>query len=270
MNWRPLDRFTFTAGARYSRDEKSLVSRQFFDFTAFGGPTIPITPVAGVPGATGRASDSWNSFTPKLGVSFQANPKTFIYATFSRGFRAGGFNGRLAVPGPIRSFAPDENSTYELGTKTDLFKGRARLNLAGFYSTYENIQLRITDPVVQFYVANAAKAELLGFEAEGNLFVTDRFRLDINLGYTHSEFTEVGPGLIPARVIKGNQLSNTPDWTLGAAAQYEQPIANGGALTARIDVRYLGDQYFQPANQPGDLQTGYALLNAPARLARSA
>ena len=41
--------------------------------------------------------DTWNSFTPKATLSYQITPTVLTYATYSKGFRSGGFDGLIAV-----------------------------------------------------------------------------------------------------------------------------------------------------------------------------
>ncbi len=261
-NYDVTPNLSITLGGRYSYDKKQLRAVQNFNFTAFGGPILIFAPNPAVPGATGLASDNWGAFTPRIGINYKASTDTLLYGTYSRGFRSGGFNGRLAAPGPIRSFNPDKNDTFEFGVKTDVLDRTARINLAVFYSQYKDIQLRITDPVVQFYVANAAKADLYGAELEFTARPSDNFQFDMNVGYTHSEFKEVSPALAPARVFKGNQLGETPEWTVAVGAQYELPLADGSAFMFRTDYNWRSERFFQPANESLDLQKAYGLLNA--------
>jgi iron complex outermembrane receptor protein len=264
-----LDGFSVTLGGRYTWDEKDIVSNQFFDFRpqlvgpgavfGFGLPpaligqaiTLPI--VTDLPGTA-----SFEKFTPKIGIEYEPSPDFLLYASYSEGFRAGGFNGRLIAPqASIPTFEPDTNETFEIGLKSDLLNRALRFNLSLFHSQYRDIQQTIADPAVQFRVANAGDAELMGFEAEIAVVPTRGLRFDFAVGYTDSEFKDVPVTVGP---INGNRLPFSPEWTVSAAAQYDIDFA-GGTLTPRVDFRYQSDVFFTAFNLPFEEQDGYGLLN---------
>src|SRR3546814_5843233 len=77
------EQLKFTAGARYAKTKFSFVN--FADGSQNYGRT----------GGEGSASEK--PFTPKLSVSFQADPNNLIYATWAKGFRVGGANPPVPV-----------------------------------------------------------------------------------------------------------------------------------------------------------------------------
>jgi iron complex outermembrane receptor protein len=264
------DAFSFTLGGRYTWDEKDIVSNQFFDFRpqgvgpgavfGFGLPPELIGQRIVLPIVTNLPdSASFEEFTPKVGVELRASDDAFLFASYSKGFRAGGFNGRLIRPqASVPTYAPDTNDTYEVGFKTDWLDRRLRVNGTLFYSKYQDIQQTIVDPEVQFRVANAGDATLKGFELETVIVPTDGFRIDAAVGYTDSEFENV-----PASVgdINGNRLPFSPEWTVSLAAQYE--IATSvGTFTPRVDYRLQSEVFFTAFNLPLERQESYGLLNA--------
>jgi iron complex outermembrane receptor protein len=95
--------------------------------------TRTIIPIANnVPGRL-----EFERFTPKVGLEFKPSDDVLVFATFSRGFRSGGFNGRLIVPTTtVPTYAPDTADSYELGIKSDLLDNTLRLNVTGFYTRY--------------------------------------------------------------------------------------------------------------------------------------
>jgi len=264
-----LEGLSFTLGGRYTWDEKDIISNQFFDFRpqlvgpgavfGFGLPpeligqpiTLPI--VTDLPGSV-----SFEKFTPKVGVEYQATGDVLLYASYSEGFRAGGFNGRLIAPqATIPTFEPDTNETFEIGLKSDLLDRALRFNLSLFHSQYKGIQQTIADPAVQFRVANAGDATLQGFEMEIAIVPTSGLRFDFAVGYTDSEFEDVPVAVGP---INGNRLPFSPEWTVSAAVQYDIDIGNS-TLTPRVDFRYQSDVFFTAFNLPFEEQDGYGLLN---------
>lgn len=263
------DGLSFTLGGRYTWDEKNIVSNQFFDFRpqlvgpgavfGFGLPptligqaiTLPI--VTDLPGSV-----SFEKFTPKVGIEYEPSSDILLYASYSEGFRAGGFNGRLIAPQTsIPTFEPDTNETFEIGLKSDLLNRALRFNLTLFHSKYKGIQQTIADPAVQFRVANAGDATLKGFETEIAIVPTDGLRFDFAVGYTDSEFEDVPVTVGP---INGNRLPFSPEWTVSAAVQYDIDLG-GSTLTPRVDFRYQSDVFFTAFNLPFEEQDGYGLFN---------
>jgi len=264
-----IDNLSVTLGGRYTWDEKEIVSNQFFDFRpqgvgpgavfGFGLPPELLGEAIVLPIATELpGTASFEKFTPKIGVEFEPNPDLLLYASYSEGFRAGGFNGRLIAPqDSIPTFEPDTNETFEVGIKADLLDRALRANLTLFHAKYRDIQQTIADPEVQFRVANAGDAELQGFELELNVVPVNALRFDFAVGYTDSEFVDVPATVGP---INGNRLPFSPDWTISAAAQYDFDFA-GGTLSPRVDFRYQSDVFFTAFNLPFEEQDGYGLLN---------
>jgi iron complex outermembrane receptor protein len=262
--------FSFTLGGRYTWDEKDIISNQFFDFrpqgvgpgAVFGfglpetllGERIVLPIVTNLPGSV-----SFEEFTPKVGIEYRASDDAFLFASYSKGFRAGGFNGRLIAPQTsVPTYAPDTNDTYEVGFKTDWLDRRLRVNGTLFYSKYQNIQQTIVDPEVQFRVANAGDAVLKGFELETVIVPTDGLRFDVAVGYTDSEFENVPAAVGP---INGNRLPFNPEWTVSLAAEYAIETS-AGTFTPRIDYRLQSEVFFTAFNLPLERQESYGLLNA--------
>lgn len=261
-----VDGLSVTLGGRYTWDKKDIISNQFFDFRPAGTPFNP-TPGAPPPGlkivapiVTDLAdSVDFEKFTPKVGVEYQPNSDLLIFASYSKGFRAGGFNGRLIVPqASVPSYAPDTNDTYEVGFKSDWLDRSVRINGTLFYSKYKDIQQTIVDPVVQFRVANAGDATLKGFELELTAVPTDGLRFDAAVGYTASSFKNVPATVGP---INGNRLPFSPEWTVSAGVEYAIDLG-GGTLTPRVDYRLQSDVFFTAFNLPFEEQGDYGILNA--------
>jgi iron complex outermembrane receptor protein len=261
------DRISVTLGGRYTWETKKIVSNQSFDFRPAGYEASPGVVVPGfvAPIVTNLASKvDFQKFTPKVGVEIKPMDHLLVFASYAKGFRSGGFNGRLIAPQTfVPTYAPDTNDSYEIGFKSD-FSRQLRFNATAFYSKYNGIQQTISDPAVQFRVANAGDAELYGFEAELTAVPEPKLNLTAGVGYTHSAFQNVPATVGP---INGNKLPFSPDWTVSAGADYTFALSNDFTLTPRIDYRYQSRTYFTAFNLPFEQQAPYGLLGARVTLA---
>lgn len=262
LRYKLADALSFTLGGRYTWENKDIISNQFFDFRPAGfspapGVVVPgmVAPiVSNLPGSL-----SFRQFTPKIGVEYQRSRDLLLFASYARGFRSGGFNGRLIAPqASVPTYAPDTNDTFELGVKSDLLDRTLRLNVTGFYSRYRDIQQTITDPAVQFRVANAGDAELYGLEAEITARPGKDTTINLGIGYTASRFTNVPPAVGP---VAGNRLPFSPEFTVAAGIAHDIR-SSAGTFTPRIDWRFQSRTFFTAFNLPLEQQAPYGLLSA--------
>jgi len=208
--------------------------------------------------------DSWTDFSPKLGLNFRWTEQLMLYFSWSNGFKSGGVQGRATPGNPIDSFDPETIQTFELGVKSEWFDRRLRLNVAGFVSDYEDIQLLIAEVVngtPQFNTRNAGSAEISGVELEAVARPVENLDLMFSLGWLNNEYSELDPGATVHGVDAGDSLPNAPEWTAHLGAEQRLPLGALGALRLRADWSYRSEHSFQAANYPGDVQEGYDVLN---------
>jgi iron complex outermembrane receptor protein len=264
------DAFSVTLGGRYTWETKTNISDQAFDFRPAGagpgaifgfglplnfGDRLLFPIVSNLPGKV-----SFSEFTPRLGVEWKPAPDLLLFASYAKGFRSGGFNGRLIAPqATIPTYAPDTNDAFELGFKSDLLDRTLRFNATAFYSKYRGIQQTISDPAVQFRVANAGDAELYGFELELTAVPISGLRVDVGVGYSRSEFQDVPASVGP---INGNKLPFNPEWNIVVGGEYAIPLGRAGTLTPRVDYALQSEVHFTAFNLPLETQRSYGLLSA--------
>ncbi|MCX7285505.1 MAG: TonB-dependent receptor [Novosphingobium sp.] len=187
FNWKVADQVRISFGGRYSHDRKEL-------FNGFAGGKL-IDPNAVqkslfVPVGTGKAS--FNKFTPKIGIDWRPNSDTMVYASWSRGYRSGGFSPRAATAATASTpFQPETVDSYEVGLKLTGLNGRADFNIAGFISDYKDMQQNLTVPGGptgnQTVTGNVPGGALIkGIEVDGSLRVTDNFKLSGSLAVLDS------------------------------------------------------------------------------------
>ncbi|MET3665742.1 TonB-dependent receptor [Caulobacter sp. 1776] len=246
------DRLSATVGARYNRDEKDYVldHRRIRD----GGVIAQVSP-----------GGSWNSFTPKVGLEFKATPDVLLYASVGKGFKSGGFNARpLNDASEVTEYQPETLLTYEAGAKTAWLDRRLILNVAGYFSDYQDIQVTVNQTPRNF-VANAAAGEVKGVEVELQAKPTANWSFNFGGGYMDAKYTEVGSGLAAGQVLPitlATHFVKAPKWTLNGGVEYGHELPGGGRLTARVDWSHYSTVYNDVANDPDLTQGAYDLFGA--------
>jgi iron complex outermembrane recepter protein len=170
----------FTAGARYTDDKKKR-----FGFTV-AAPGITAAPNPLPPGSSYTNDQSWSRFNWKAGIDYDITPNALLYASYSTGYRAGGFNNSSDV-----AYDPENIKAFEAGLKTDLLDRRLRFNLAGFHYDYQDLQVttpRELNGRIQAFTQNAASAKIWGAEIESIIRPSKNFSFDVAFGYLNTKF----------------------------------------------------------------------------------
>ena len=140
-----------------------------------------------------------------------------LYASWTQGFRSGGFNIRQtvgALPGP---YDEEQADAYEVGFKSEFAANRLRLNGALFYNDYSDLQRTVVSEEGFQTVLNAAEATISGVELELSWLVTDNFLLQGSYGYIDTELQDfLNPGT--GQVISGTEIAFVPDYQLNLSA----------------------------------------------------
>ena len=246
-----------TAGIRYDYEHKKETVASAFQ--PDGGD-------ATVTQADTSSTANFKAFTPKLNLAYHLTGANNFYASYSRGFRAGGISQISSDPSqpPLFAYKPEYSDNYEIGTKNLFFDKKLRVNVAAFYTLVTNAQVpTLVLPDAITITKNAGKLNSKGIEAELAATPLKGLNLDYNFGYTHARYTDLNLASNGDVLnLKGNKQVFTPDVTSSLAAQYAYSL--GGAqnikLVARGEWLYIGSQYFDLANQIE--QKGYSLFNA--------
>jgi iron complex outermembrane receptor protein len=207
------------------------------------------------------AEDSFDDVTPKIGFNWDVAPDTMIYATYTEGFKSGGFNTLTPNVNPATGerigpevFDPETVESYEAGIKLTTPNRKARLNVALFQANYEGVQLPAFLPgTIISTVRNATSARIEGVEIEPTWRATDNLEFFGALSFLSGKYT--GPytcanawatwvdcsqnkikGLIPTQATIG--FTYTPEWDIPGE------VSIGG------DWRYTSFYYNNVSNQP--------------------
>ncbi|RVU05875.1 TonB-dependent receptor [Novosphingobium umbonatum] len=225
------------AGGRYSSDGQ-IYTRIAVPGSGF---TLPFT-----------SSISTKQFTGKLGVNYHFGREGMVYATASKGYKAGGVNLTPNTP----NFTPERNVVYELGFKSQLFDRHLRVNGDVFYSDYKDIQLSSLVnglPTTQNALAGHSKgAELevtgqfgaLGFNLGGGI-LDAQFANAACISDTNAAGTDAGCLTNLRLVPKGRVLPFSPKLTLNAGVQYALSIGSV-QVTPRLQWSHLSSQNATP------------------------
>jgi iron complex outermembrane recepter protein len=142
------DELKLTLGARYTIDEKDTddVSYLFNSFVPFGFDGT-ITGAGGAP--LGRIDgEKWEETTGRVVLDWSPEvsftDSTLVYASYSRGYKGGGFNppfDAALFPDTAATYEPEFVNAFEIGTKNQLLDNRLQANLTAFFYDYEGLQV---------------------------------------------------------------------------------------------------------------------------------
>ena len=229
------DKLNVTGGLRYTNEKKN------YDFEGAG----TIAPV----GSTLNelfiidVSKQWDALTWKAGVDYAASGDVLFFASVTRGFKSGGFQGQP----PSEEFAsqpfdPEFAIDYELGVKSQWMDDRVRLNISGFYIDYTDLQIAQfiatpTNPVGNFTTLNAGKATIWGFEAEWIFRPAPWVEFSGSYGYLNTEVKEFGND---AAAI-GENLANSPKHSLSVSVDMNRPVGENGTISMHWNFRHISE-----------------------------
>ena len=244
-DWHINDKLTLTAGFRWTEEEKDFVGGDRgmpWDPQSPDGDIIPntIPPLFNPRPYQGK----WDETTPKIGIRYQPNDDLMFFASYSEGFKSGGFFGRQANFNIDPSYEPEYLKNIELGWKSTLMDGRMIFNGSIFEAKYEDKQESILIPVdlsnVATVVRNASSLDMTGLELELVYQISESWDIMVNAGFMDTEYADYFADLTGDQIVTDNSgltPRNTPDSTYGATTSYVTPLGNG-ELKTRLSYRF--------------------------------
>ena len=221
----------------------------------------------------------WNVFTPTFGTQFHINSDMMVYASYTKGFKSGGWTTRLSQPILDRAkarFNPEYNQAYELGLKSQWFDRHLQANLALFYNKYDGIQINVQQgpsPVYQ----NAGNATIKGAELELESVFDNGFGLGVTGGYMDAYYTFLNPCLLyvdcnPASgssldpnfggFTKDTKLPKTPKYKVSVSPSYVAKLPDSSKLNFLVDYSYTAELENTAPNTPLLRRPSASMLNA--------
>ena len=252
-----------SGGLRYTKDDKTFLPDQiiFTDRTPgalliAGSPNTPKTRV--LPYVEVKRSE--DALTPMANIAWHVTGDAMLYASYSQGFKSGGFVQRVFPPlAATPQFGAEKATAYEAGFKTEFLGRKLTLNGAVFLTKYDNLQVQVFTGVAPV-TKNAAKAEIKGAELEMRLSPGDGWFLEGSAGYLDPKYTEIDPAA--TEITTASKFERISKWTLSASLAKSFALGGGSALTPRVDWSYRSGQYMDALNTPEIYQPGYHVVNA--------
>jgi iron complex outermembrane recepter protein len=295
------DKLTLTGGARYYNEVASMEGGSSTSFTGSvrdlcnsvntapsGLTTCNYTPRPVAPtslGASAVLSTNLAGISPakytgvifKGNLSYKITPNSLVYATYSEGFRPGGFNrkgcngGVAAQPAftaacaANRAYKPDNVTNYELGAKLSLLDRKLQVNVAGYMIDWKDIQMATFNQNIsnQTFVSNLANAKIKGFEGDISARPTRELTLSAGFSFNDTELksctTNAIATLLCSRgvlVPAGSPLALSPKFQGNMRLRYEWETGSGLKPFIQLGFHHVGKTISSVIDNTSILYTG--------------
>ncbi len=289
--WNINERLRANLGLRYSEEEKK--GARSLTVADLQGNERPLGTVDGVLDGVFKIErhdlndvQDTEQLAPSINVQWDATDEMMVYATASRGYKSGGFDARSnaspsAAPNAagnviLGSFEYDEEqaTSFEIGAKTSFWDGRAELNVAAFFTQYDDLQVSIFDGTLGFNVGNAGKAETQGLEFDGRVALTDELTMSAAIAFLDFEFTEFEngqcyQGQTPDSVVngvafcdyKGKSNQYVAEYSGNVALSYNHSFGDAMEFRAATDFVFTDDYNSSQNLDPSQEQDAYVKVN---------
>jgi iron complex outermembrane receptor protein len=295
--------FSFTLGARYTKDQKVMDTQNStftlpvgfpagnYDYLIGGRPLVavpspaenPYIRSAHVAGAKPPLRQDASATTPKAAFNWQITPDALLYVSASKGFKSGGFSS-TARQDQGSDFGPEKVTAYELGAKTDWLAHTMRVNLSLFRYNWTGQQFNAEVAPQLSVVANAGASRTNGFEANiiwkpiPDLMLTASTTL-LDSKYTDFPTYTFPGGFRPLLLLakdpsynvatgtynaRGKHLVNAPKASVNFTAQKDWKLGRGANIFLRGEWSHTSRVFFDPTNIPIASRPPTRISNASA------
>jgi iron complex outermembrane receptor protein len=203
-------------------------------------------------------SSEHSGVLPRLALDHQWTPSTFVYASFAKGAKFGGFNRAAeSLTSANNATSPEQVSTVEAGIKTRLAGGRVTASVTAFYNDYRDYLaslngVRINGVQVNDSVLlNAGRAKSYGADVELAVSLGQRTRWSASLELLRSRFDEfANPSGAASSNFVGNELPNAPRVSGGTSLVHTEPLVSGASVAVDLSVQYILHHFSEVSNNP--------------------
>ena len=269
------DTIKITAGLRYTMDKFGYLDAltTFFDDTgaprlytvsdyAPGG--VPSNYLIGVsPGTAGPLNrrDKSNALSGRAIIDWKASDDVLVYASYSRGYRGGTYNG-LSFQSAAQAYfvEPEKVDAFEVGFKSRFLDNRLQFNVSAFYYDYKSQQQQLIDRTSTTFLINL-DGKLKGLDAELIFAPIDSVRFNVGLGILDSNFAHgtcpAAPiGGAPPQVgncvntltgnidVGGNPFPYASNVSANFGVDWDVVELDSGKFTIHADTSYVGRYYY--------------------------
>ncbi|GAB3380076.1 TonB-dependent receptor [Spongiibacter taiwanensis] len=296
--WNVTDVFRTTLGLRYAYEKKdgsrSLDFRNIATGERFAEGEIDTVVAKNFSAERHnlKGSRTESNVSPSLNFQYDYNDDIMLYSTISKGFKSGGYDARSNASPDTNSIRPlqnaddpqilvgsfeydeEEATSLEVGAKTTLWNGAAELNVAAFYTKYDNLQVSIFDGTLGFNVGNAGAANTMGIELDGRVALSEKLMLTGALALLDFEFTDYENGQCyqgqPADSVqdgveycnyKGKTNQYVADYSGNIGLVYTTSVWEDLELRSAADFVFTGDYNSSQNLDPSQEQQGYVKTN---------
>ncbi len=268
--WHLSERLRTTLGLRYTKDEKDI------DFVQTTTGVLPF------PNRSTDDSRDDSDVTPSITLQFDASDDMMWYASFSQGFKSGGFDFESAA-----QFEEETVDAWEIGFKSTLADGSVELNVAVFNSQFENLQTAAWNGS-SFVTGNAAEATTRGLEVDGRWQISDKVMLTGAVAFLDAKYDSFDGAICHAaqqvahgaatgmnpntcqQDLSGEPLQFAADYAGNINLNYTDMVSNSLELRATVGVEFT-DSYFTALDlDPVSEQDSFLKLNARIEIASDA
>jgi outer membrane receptor protein involved in Fe transport len=240
--YKPTDKLTVTAGLRYTDDQKTFFSNTSAGNLLQGG--------GGTGYGVGYTFDpdpqfvEFKKMTGRLNFNYKLAPDSSLYASYSRGYKGGGFNPPNVITGS--SYAPEFVNAYEIGSKNQFFDRSLTLNLTGFYYDYKGYQFTQADSLGTR--TSNLDSRVWGVELESVWRPVDNLALNAQIGYLNTK-------------IKNGESADPNNPTAGDPTYTFMKTLFGGCLVNTANFATLIDDIQTANNRFGYVPQASDLAN---------
>ncbi|MEM9256791.1 MAG: TonB-dependent receptor [Pseudomonadota bacterium] len=255
--WRFSETLRAAAGLRFVTEDKEAAGSQIINEYRSSAPqTNPLVLAVldeelGLVNYSSSGKRSETHLDPMANLQWDATDNAMLYAAWAQGSKGGGFNSSDRS-GQNFNYGDETAQTFEVGLKSELLHGSARLNLALFYTDFDDLQVT-SFTGTGFAVGNAAAATSRGVELESLYNLSEHWMVGLNAAYldaTYDSYDATCPNNENQwrgtclttngefQDMSGENLRFAPEWSGDAFINYETPVLDGHILSGRVNAIY--------------------------------
>ncbi len=266
------DRLSVTAGIRYTDEEKEFIGWQSYLAPLARARVFNFVDAA-------ELGNEWKETSIKLGFDYQLREDMMFYASYSEGFKSGGFFGRNQNLSDFErnQYDPEYAESWEAGLKSQFLNNRLQLNLAAFFNDFtdkqdSNVVLDPSSNTVATVWENIGGIEYWGAEADLRFVATENLDVFATLGWLDAEYNgfestrfvpldDMGRVTAPPQNVDFLTPKLAPEWTIGLGGTYVVRVGPGD-LSIGARWNFVDEVETDTYNGPGTAIGSQNFINA--------